>query len=67
MTFLIQQKNMTRMTTADDIIFFNLIFFYLYQMSCKVCGAETVAKIILFEGIEEAQVEYCSVDCFNKS
>jgi hypothetical protein len=58
---------MTRIITAADIISFNLIFFYLYKMSCKVCGAETVAKIILFEGIEEAQVEYCSSNCFNKS
>ena len=58
---------MTRMITADDIISFNLNLFNLYQMSCKVCGAETVAKIILFEGIEEAQVEYCSAECFNKS
>jgi hypothetical protein len=58
---------MTRMITADDILFFKLIFFYLYQMSCKVCGADSVAKIILFEGIEEAQVEYCSAKCFKKS
>ena len=36
-------------------------------MSCKICGSETIAKIILYEGIEEAQVEYCSVDCFTKT
>jgi hypothetical protein len=55
------------MTIINDVNFLKLIFFLFELMSCKVCGPDSVAKIILFEGSEEAHVEYCSANCFNKS